>query len=43
LRRARRGVLFHLKLWIMVMFLPSLPGRSICTVSSHSLDIGLSD
>jgi hypothetical protein len=42
-RRARRGVLFHLKLWIMAMLLPSLPCRSICTVSSHSLDIGLSD
>jgi hypothetical protein len=41
--RARRGVLFHLKLWIMATFLPSLPCRSICMVSSHSLDIGLSD
>jgi hypothetical protein len=28
--------------WIMATFLPSLP-RSIRTVSSHSLDIGLSD
>jgi hypothetical protein len=42
-RRARRGVLFHLKLWIMATLLPSLPYRSIRTVSSHSLGIGLSD
>jgi hypothetical protein len=32
-----------LKLWIMATLLPSLPCRSTRTVSSHSLDIGLSD
>jgi hypothetical protein len=42
-RRTRRGVLFHLMLRIMATFFPSLPSRSMCTVSSHSLDILLSD
>jgi hypothetical protein len=32
-----------LMLRIVAMFLPSLPSRNICTVSSHSLNIGLSD